>query len=47
MVSIGQGKKKEEDKQTKRFDPEMAQFGGYFCARVLPNGLSWGGGKKG
>ena len=39
--SIGQmSKKKEEDKQTNSFDPEMAQFGGYFWAGVLPNGLS-------
>ena len=32
--------KKKEDKQTNSFDPEMAQFGGYFWSRVLPNGLS-------
>ena len=32
--------KKKEGKQTNSFDPEMAQFGGYFWAGVLPNGLS-------
>ena len=44
MVSIGQGKK-EEDKQTKSFDPEMAQLGAIsvpeFCQMVWA-----GGGKK-
>ena len=39
--SIGQMRSnKKEDKQTNSFDPEMAQFGGYFWAGVLPNGLS-------